>query len=62
MQMQIHLGNTQTVTPQMIASMAVLQCGAQELSEYLEEMSYENPLMDLREPEQGKTALLQSGS
>ena len=58
MQMQIHLGNTQTVTPQMIASMAVLQCGAQELSEYLEEMSYENPLMDLREPEQKESAPL----
>ncbi len=58
MQMQLHLGNTQTVTPQMIASVAVLQFGAQELSEYLEEMSYENPMMDIQEPEQKETAPL----
>ena len=60
MQMQIHLGSTQTVTPQMIASMAVLQCGAQELLEYLEDMSYENPMMDLREPEQKESVPLTS--
>ena len=58
MQLQLHLGNTQTVTPQMIVSVAVLQFGAQELSEYLEEMSYENPMMDLQEPEQKETAPL----
>ena len=60
MQIQIQLGNTQTVTPQMIASIAVLQCGAQELSEYLEEMSYENPMMDLQEPEQKAAPLTAS--
>ena len=58
MQMQIRLGNTQTVTPQMIASMAVLQCGIQELTEYLEDMSYENPMMELQEPEKKETAAL----
>ena len=58
MKLQLGLGNTQTVTPQMIASMAVLQCGAQELSEYLEEMSYENPMMDLQEPERTEAAPL----
>ena len=52
MQAQMRLQNTQTVTPQMIASMTVLQCGVQELSEYLEELSYENPLMELEQPEQ----------
>ena len=55
MRMQVQLGNVQTVTPQMIASMTVLQCGAQELKEYLEELSYENPMMDLQEPEQTGT-------
>ena len=52
MRITMDLGVIQSVSPQMIASTAVLQCGAQELSEYLAEMSYENPMMDLREPEQ----------
>ena len=52
MKMTVGLGTVQSVSPQMIASMTVLQCGTQELGEYLEELSYENPVMDLQEPEQ----------
>ena len=52
MKTTVNLGTSQTVTPQMIASMAVLQCSVQELGEYLENLSYENPMMDLQEPEQ----------
>lgn len=51
MRMEVNIGTVQTVSPQMITSMTILQCGNQELSEYLEELSYENPLMDLAEPE-----------
>ena len=62
MRMTADLATVQSVSPQMVASMTVLQCGAQELSDYLEELSYENPMMDLQEPEladraQGTTAV-----
>ena len=50
MRMTADLATIQSVSPQMVASMTVLQCGAQELGDYLEELSYENPLMDLQEP------------
>ncbi len=52
MRMTVGVGTAQSITPQMIAAMKVLQSGAQELKDYLEELSYENPLMDLQEPEQ----------
>lgn len=51
MRMTAGLSTLQSVSPQMVASATILQCGAQELAEYLEELSYENPLMDLQEPE-----------
>ncbi len=51
MRMTAIVNTVQSVSPQMIASMAVLQCGSQELGEYLEQLSYENPMMDLQEPE-----------
>ena len=56
MRMTADLATTQSVSPQMVASMTVLQCGAQELGDYLEELSYENPLMDLQEPERADHA------
>lgn len=52
MRMTASVNAVQSVSPQMIASMTVLQCGSQELGEYLENLSYENPMMDLQEPEQ----------
>ena len=42
----------QSVSPQMIASVEVLQLNSQELSDYLETLSYENPLVELEEPKQ----------
>ena len=51
MRMTASVNTVQSVSPQMIASMSVLQCGSQELGEYLEKLSYENPMMDLQEPE-----------
>lgn len=50
MRMTASVNTVQSVTPQMIASVEVLQCGSQELSEYLEELSYENPVIELEEP------------
>ena len=58
MKMTANLRAVQSVSPQMVASVTVLQCGAQELSAYLENLSYENPMMDLQEAEQTETAPL----
>ena len=51
MRLELNLKMTQTVSPQMVLSMTMLQYSSQELEEYLEELSYENPLMDLGEAE-----------
>ena len=56
MRLTSSMNTVQSVSPQMIASIGVLQCGAQELNEYLENLSYENPMMDLTEPEQKDTS------
>ncbi len=48
--LKLELRQAQTVTPQMITTMTMLQYGRQELQEYLSELSYENPLMELQEP------------
>lgn len=52
MRMTVDLGTVQSVSPQMVAAMTILQCGTQELSAYLEDLSYENPMMDLLEPKE----------
>ncbi len=52
MDLTLQLRPAQNVTPQMIASMTILQYGTQELTEYLSELSYENPMLDLQEPEE----------
>lgn len=41
---------TQTLFPQMIESMSILQMGIQELREYLENALQENPVLELPEP------------
>lgn len=51
MRLELNLKMTPTVSPQMILSMTMLQYSGQELEEYLEELSYENPLMELQERE-----------
>ncbi len=41
---------TQTLSPQMMQSMKILQMGIQELREYVEEAIQENPVLELPEP------------
>ncbi len=56
MRLELNLRVAQTVSPQMILSMNMLQYSAQELEEYLEELSYENPLVELKEqPQEQRT-------
>lgn len=52
MRLELNLRVAQTVSPQMILSMNMLQYSTQELEEYLEELSYENPLVELKEQPQ----------
>lgn len=52
MKLDLTIKQTATVTPQMITSMAVLQLGIQELADYIETLSNENPLVELDWPEQ----------
>lgn len=49
MRIELNIKTMPTVSPQMILSMTMLQYSAQELEEYLKELSYENPLMELQE-------------
>lgn len=51
MKMELELRSVQAITPQMINSMTILQYGTQELLEYLSGLSYENPMLDLQEPQ-----------
>jgi len=50
MRLELNLRVSQTVTPQMVLSMTMLQYSGAELEEYLETISYENPLMELQKP------------
>lgn len=51
MKFSLEIRPSQTISPQMITTMTVLQLGSEELSDYLAEQSYENPMMDLTRPE-----------
>lgn len=51
MDLQITQKQIQTIAPQMIQSMELLQMNAQELSEYLDNVLAENPLLDRDEPQ-----------
>lgn len=60
MRLELNLRVAPTVSPQMILSMNMLQYSAQELEEYLEELSYENPLVELKEqPQEPKQDFLE---
>lgn len=52
MRLTAKLSPTQTVTPQMITTVTILQYGAQELWDYLSELSYENPMVELHQPKE----------
>lgn len=53
MDMKLHLEQKQVLSQRMIQSAQILQMGAQELSEYIEELALENPVIDIdeRKPE-----------
>lgn len=53
MELNISQKQTQTLSPQMMQSMEILQMGSQELLEYIEEVVQENPVLEPVEP-QGK--------
>lgn len=59
MRLELNIKATQTVTPQIIATMTMLQYGAQELEDYLSDLSYENPMMDVEKPQVSDDELMQ---
>lgn len=46
----------QTLSPQMMQSMEILQMGSQELLEYIEEAVQENPVLEPEEPMTSRTS------
>ena len=46
MELQVEQKQTQTLSPQMMQSMEILQMGSQELLEYIEETVQENPVLE----------------
>ena len=49
MELQMEQKQTQTLSPQMLQSMEILQMGSQELLEYIEEAVQENPVLEPEE-------------
>ena len=49
MELSMNLKQTQTLSPQMMQSMEVLQMGSQELLEFIEETTQENPVLEVDE-------------
>ena len=58
MALDLKLRATQTITPQLIATMTILQYGTEELEDYLSELSYENPMLEVKKPQVEGDALL----
>lgn len=52
MDLNLTLKQTQTLSPQMLQSMEILQMGSQELLEYIQEQVQENPVLELDSPPQ----------
>ena len=46
MELSMTQKQTQTLSPQMMQSMEILQMGSQELLEYIEEAVQENPVLE----------------
>ena len=60
MELNLHIKQSQTLSPQMLQSIKILQMGTQELAEYIEETVQENPTLEVLtppEPEQGFSAM-----
>ncbi|SMC56360.1 RNA polymerase factor sigma-54 [Papillibacter cinnamivorans] len=49
MELNMHLKQTTTLSPQMLQSMEILQMGSQELLDYVEELVQENPTIEVEE-------------
>ena len=49
MELSMNLKQTQTLSPQMMQSMEILQMGSQELLEFIEETTQENPVLEMDE-------------
>lgn len=51
MDLKLTVKQSQTLSPQMVQSMKILQMGSQELVEYISEAVQENPVLEVTEPE-----------
>ena len=49
MELSMNLRQTQTLSPQMMQSMEILQMGSQELLEFIEETTQTNPVLEVDE-------------
>ena len=49
MELSMNLRQTQTLSPQMVQSMEILQMGSQELLEFIEETTQANPVLEVDE-------------
>ena len=49
MELSMNLRQTQTLSPQMVQSMEILQMGSQELLEFIEETTQANPVLEMDE-------------
>ena len=54
MELNMSMKQTQTLSPQMMQSMEILQMGSQELLEYIENQVQENPVLEMEEKYTGK--------
>ena len=54
MELNMSMKQTQTLSPQMMQSMEILQMGSQELLEYIENQVQENPVLEMEEKYAGK--------
>ena len=61
MELNMSMKQTQTLSPQMMQSMEILQMGSQELLEYIENQVQENPVLEMEEKygSQDEAAVLQ---
>lgn len=57
-ELNLDLKLSQTLSPQMVQAMQVLQMGAQELQDYIQEALLENPVLEAEEPADGEDPTL----
>ena len=56
MELGLDLKQTQTLSPQMMQAMEILQMGSQELLEYIQEAVQENPVLETEDARQPQAA------